>query len=61
MHSLIDFCALAMVLPYYNKLSRKTVWWGEHVDLMETINVIKVMERLGIAPKQQRGEKASRS
>ena len=34
MHFPICFCVPSMVPPYYDELPWKTVWWGEHLDLM---------------------------
>ena len=39
-----------MVLPYYNELPQDTVWWGEHVDLMENKIVIEGWEGWELYP-----------
>lgn len=44
MHFPIYFCVPSMVPPYYDELPWKTVWWGEHVDLLKQENVIELWE-----------------
>ena len=57
MHSPIDFCASAMVQPYYNELPQDAVWWGEHVDLMENKIVTEGWEGWELYPNDNVGRR----